>query len=80
MFERGITTKDVRTVIESGEIIADYPSDLPFPSCLILGWANDKPVHLVIAKNETYQQCYVVTAYIPDQAIWGSDFKTRETS
>jgi hypothetical protein len=37
MFERAITATDVRAVIESGEIIADYPSDLPFPSSFLVG-------------------------------------------
>ena len=80
MFERAITATDVRAVIESGEIIADYPSDLPFPSCLILGWVNDKPLHVVIAKDERYKQCYVVTAYLPDSALWSPDFRIRKTS
>ena len=49
IFERGIQTNDIKAVIESGEIIADYPEDFPFPSYLILGWVKKKPFHLVIA-------------------------------
>ena len=36
-----------------GEVIADYPTDRPFPSCLIYG-PNEKgePIHTVWAFNE----------------------------
>jgi len=37
MFERAITSDQVRSVIETGAIIAAYPNDVPYPSYLILG-------------------------------------------
>jgi hypothetical protein len=49
MFERGSHTNAIRAVIESGEAIGDYPGDQPFPSCLVLGWLEDRPIHVVIA-------------------------------
>ena len=33
--QRGIKAKDIRAVINNGEIIEQYPDDSPFPSCLI---------------------------------------------
>ncbi|MEX2316454.1 MAG: DUF4258 domain-containing protein [Pirellulales bacterium] len=33
----GLKLEDVLKSISSGEIIEDYPSDYPFPSCLMLG-------------------------------------------
>ncbi|MEW5828635.1 MAG: DUF4258 domain-containing protein, partial [Chloroflexota bacterium] len=59
MFERKITESDVRHVIETGEIIEDYPSDLPYPSRLILGWQGNRPIHIVIARNEEAQEIIV---------------------
>lgn len=38
MFQRNFTEKEVREVIESGEIIESYPDDTPYPSRLMLGW------------------------------------------
>ena len=35
--ERNITIDDIMNAIDNGEIIEQYPSDFPFPSCLILG-------------------------------------------
>jgi hypothetical protein len=36
MFWRRISVDDVRHVLDTGEIIKDYPDDKPFPSMLIL--------------------------------------------
>ncbi|MEW6386979.1 MAG: DUF4258 domain-containing protein [Thermodesulfobacteriota bacterium] len=77
MFARGIRTGAVRRVIEGGEVIADYPDDLPFPSCLVLGWVEGRPLHVVVARDAARRRCYVVTAYIPDPLLWEADFKTR---
>ena len=38
MFQRGIDPNAVAQVVASGEIIADYPDDQPFPSALLLGF------------------------------------------
>ena len=35
--QRGITVRDIRMAINSGEIIEQYPEDYPYPSCLVLG-------------------------------------------
>lgn len=35
--QRGISINDVISCILSGEIIEQYPTDYPHPSCLILG-------------------------------------------
>jgi len=37
MFQRNISTEDIRLVIAQGEIIEDYPDDEPCPSALFLG-------------------------------------------
>jgi hypothetical protein len=77
MFERGIRTNAIRSVIESGEVIGDYPDDKPFPSCLILGLFEDRPIHIVIAIDAASQKCYIITAYVPDLDIWNPDFRTK---
>lgn len=77
MFERGLKVADVQFVIESGEIIASYTDDQPLPSFLILGWVRKRPLHVVVAMDVDKQECQVITAYIPAQDLWNSDFKTR---
>ena len=74
--DRMIATADVRKVIEEGEIIEDYPEDTRGRSCLILGRAgNGRPIHIVCAPKDEYLA--IITAYIPDEAQWSKDFRTR---
>jgi hypothetical protein len=79
MFERKITEKDISEVIESGELIDQYPNDVPYPSYLLLGFPGTIPIHVLIAKDDESDDCYVVTTYVPRRDIWNSDFKTRRT-
>lgn len=80
MFQRGIKPVDIRVVIESGEVVADYPDDFPFPSCLIVGTASGRTLHAVIAIDRQRHRCYVITAYPPDPDLWSADFRKRRES
>lgn len=77
MFSRSISTDDIENVIKSGEIISEYPNDKPFPSCLILGKIDNRPLHLVIAINEFESKCVIITAYQPDPNLWDEEFKIK---
>ena len=77
MFQRRIDEKDVRSVLESGEIIEIYPDDTPYPSRLILGWLGSRPLHVVAADNLTDNETIVITAYEPEQDKWSPNFKRR---
>jgi hypothetical protein len=77
MFDRQISTATVTSVIRLGEAIAEYPEDVPYPSVLVLGFVEGKPVHVVVARDPNDRRCYVITAYIPDPRLWGPDFRTR---
>ena len=80
MFERGIMKQSAVEVIKSGKIIASYPDDEPYPSFLMLGFENDTPIHLVIAKNEKAGDCYVITVYFPKSDIWQDGYMKRRES
>ncbi len=77
MFSRGIVAEDVRAVVDSGEVVASYPDDKPYPSELLLAAPGGHPLHVVLAYNEAEGSGYVVTAYQPDPALWSDDFRTR---
>jgi hypothetical protein len=77
MFSRGISKTDVLAVINASQIIAEYPNDIPYPSCLMLGFVNNAPVHVVFAVDAEQQTGIVITAYIPDRTLWSEDFKSR---
>ncbi|WP_236974165.1 DUF4258 domain-containing protein [Membranihabitans maritimus] len=77
MFKRNISTEEIDKIIKFGEIIADYPNDKPFPSCLLLGIVNSRPLHVVIAINKKENSCVIITAYKPDPNIWDDSFKSK---
>ncbi|TNC79383.1 MAG: hypothetical protein C9356_19430 [Oleiphilus sp.] len=79
MFARGIKTEDVKSALSECETVADYPYDRPYPSRLVLAWANEKPLHIVVAQSAEDYACYVITAYIPTTKLWHDDFKTRRS-
>lgn len=80
MFERKISSEEVRAVIDSGEVIREYPDDKPYPSRLILGWSDKRPLHDVAADNDEAQETIIITAYEPDPALWEPDFKRKKQS
>lgn len=62
-----------------GEIIEEYPSDRPYPSCLILGQTfRGDPVHSVWAYNEGNGWSVLITVYRPDPALW-TNWRERRT-
>jgi len=78
MFERRITEEEVRTTLEGGEAIENYPDDTPYPSRLMLGWAAGRPIHVVAADNRQDEEVIVITVYEPDPDLWEPDFKRRK--
>ena len=74
---RLITTKEVRKVVNDGEVIEDYPEDPRGNSCLMLGFGEDKrPIHVVCAPKDDFLA--LITAYLPDPNEWENDLKTRK--
>jgi hypothetical protein len=62
-----------------GEIIADYPDDKPYPSCLVFGRSfSGDPIHSVWAYNEQTQWAVLITVYRPDPAKWANWRKRKK--
>ena len=75
--DRMITTSEVRSVIEQGEVIENYPNDPRGESCLILGHGESRrPIHIVCAPREDYLA--IITAYLPDENEWTDNFTVRK--
>lgn len=75
--ERGISFKDIKHTIATGEIVEMYPEDYPNPSCLVLGLTlTKKPLHVIVGIENGF--LWLITAYFPDTTKWHSDFKTRK--
>jgi len=78
MFERHIAEDDVHHVLETGETIERYPDDQPYPSRLVLGWAGERPLHVVVADHEGSEMLIVITVYEPDPTLWEEGFRRRK--
>jgi hypothetical protein len=78
MFERRISSDDVRHVLQTGAAIQEYPDDTPYPSRLVLSYVDGRPLHVVVADNDAAHETIIITVYEPDPAIWESDFRRKK--
>ena len=73
-----IADQEVYELVCSGEIIKQYPDDMPYPSCLIYGTTNARrPLHTVCAYAQENDQVVIITVYHPDIALW-EDYTRRK--
>ncbi|MDD4888804.1 MAG: DUF4258 domain-containing protein [Phycisphaerae bacterium] len=74
--DRMITTAEVRSAVEAGDLIEDYPEDARGHSCLLLGRGeNGRPIHVVCSPKEDFLA--IITAYVPEASEWSVDFRAR---
>ena len=64
-----ISVDDIKTAIISGEILENYPEDKRGESCLIFGYSNVRPIHVVCGKSKI-GWLKVITVYIPKPPKW----------
>jgi len=74
-YAEDITIQDIETPIYNGEILEDYPNDPRGPSCLILGYSQNTPIHIVCGYTST-NWIRIITVYIPKLPKW-IDERTR---
>jgi hypothetical protein len=77
MFRRNISLDEVKIILDNGEVIKEYQEDEPYPSFLLFGIIDLRPLHLLVAKDLKTGNCIMVTVYEPDKNVWSSDFKTK---
>jgi uncharacterized protein DUF4258 len=74
-----LTVEEIFASVLAGEIIEDYPSDRPYPSCLVFGPSSrNEPVHSVWAYTSKTGWAVLVTVYLPDPERW-VDPRTRKS-
>lgn len=79
MFERNISVKNVCQVLQSGETIEDYSTEMPEPSHLMLGFQGKRAFHVVTSEDPVRGQIAVITVYAPDPHKWSKNFKSRRS-
>ena len=67
----------MKIILEKGIAIKEYNEDKPYPSFLLLGFIDRRPLHLLVAKDIETENCIMVTIYEPDKNVWSIDFKTK---
>jgi hypothetical protein len=77
MFERKVSVEEIRYVLETGEVIEEYPDDTPYPSRLILGSYKGRLIHVVAANNSLDEEIIVITVYEPDPSEWDLECRKR---
>ena len=75
--QRRIGARDIEHAVRSGSIIEEYPNDPRGPSCLLLGWADQRPLHVLLGRLEA-DEVLVITVYEPDQSEWKGGWQTRK--
>lgn len=77
LMQRNIGMDDVECALKNGGIIEQYPTDYPYPSCLVLGMSiNQKHLHIVCGDSGT--ELWLITAYFPNAEEWTDDFRERK--
>ena len=77
MFERDISTDELLEIVETGEVIEEYPGRQPCPAALILGFISHTAYHVVAAFCQ--DTLVIVTVYLPEKEDWVA-FRTRKKS
>jgi hypothetical protein len=74
-YAEDISIADVEMALANGEILEDYPNDPRGESCLILGYAYGRPLHIVCG-HTSIQSVRIITVYLPKPPKWVNE-RTR---
>ena len=77
--ERDISFAEIDEVSNNLAVVKEYAEDVPYPSCLTLGFtARNRPHHIVFSVNVQSETVYIITIYEPDGALWDGKFRRRK--
>jgi hypothetical protein len=74
-----IFTHEIEEALRNCDIIEDYPDDPRGPSCLILGFSGERPLHAVCAVKQNPEEVLLITVYDPSRhpARWTDRYRRR---
>ena len=70
MFERRISAQEVRVILKQGDVLEEYPDDVPFPGRLVIGYQRERHLHVVTSDDREGGTTIVITVYQPDSSQW----------
>ena len=69
----------IEDTLKDCDLVEDYHVvGRPLPDCLVLGFINDEPVHVVAALDEVFDRILIVTVYRPLAERWEDGWKKRK--
>lgn len=75
---RGISVQEIREAIQRSELLEDYPNDKYGPSCLVLGFTENRRALHVQCSYPSRPLVKIITVYEPDPQEW-AEFRTRRS-
>ena len=75
MGERRITQDDVKSVIETGDVIEEHLDTKPHPKVLIMAQLFGEPLYVSCAFDKRY--AYIITVHRYDSEIWIDPWNRR---
>ena len=77
--KEGLRKAYIEAALKDAILIEDYPDHgRPLPDCLLLGFIDDNPIHIVAAIDIDMDRIFVVTVYRPDIMRWENDWKRKK--
>ena len=75
-----ITVGELEEALTRCEIIEDYPNDPRGPSCLVLGFCGERPIHAVCAIKADPDEVLIITVYDPSRRPekWTDNYRRRK--
>ncbi len=75
----GLRKSLVENALKDCVLVEDYlPVGRPLPDCLVLGFINEGPIHVVVALDEDFERIFIVTVYRPSAERWEDGWKKRK--
>ena len=75
--QRGISRLKILDLVDTFEIIEEYPDDKYLPSYLVYFKSRGTVFHVLFAVDVAEDHVRIITAYRPDPEEWGDDLRTR---
>lgn len=76
-YAEDVSLADIETAVLQGEILEDYPNDPRGASCLILGYAQNRAIHVVCGFTST-RSVRIITVYLPMPPKWVDETTRRD--
>ena len=75
-----ITVSEFERALSRCDVIEDYPNDPRGASCLVLGFAGDRPLHVVCTIKADPEELLVITLYDPSKRPekWTDNYRKRK--